>query len=134
MRPRLTMTPEQAVVFDDARAIVTVCPACGAAEHPTNAELQRYLAPNAWVRSDDAEIRSLALNTVMRGASTDYRMRKLTELVVRRMRGGNDFLGYADAVTALHTGSGDCTEFAVLLAALARAQGIPARIAVFIYY
>ena len=35
---------------------------------------------------------------------------------------------------ALRTGSGDCTEFAVLLAALARAQHIPTRIAVGVAY
>jgi hypothetical protein len=127
--PELAHTAEQAVVVEGARAIVSVCADCGNAEHPTETELAHYLAPNAWVRSDDAEIRHLALSTVARSASADLRMRKLTELVWHRMRGNNDFLGYADAVSALHTGSGDCTEFAVLLAALARAQGIPARIA-----
>ena len=133
-QPRLAATSEQAVAFEDAHAIVTICATCGAAEHPTSTGLQRYLAPNSWVRSDDPEIRGLALNTVVRGASVDYRMRKLADLVLRRMRGSNDFLGYADAVTALHTGSGDCTEFAVLLAAFARAQGIPARIALGLAY
>jgi len=114
---------------DGARAVVTICDACGDTERPTTAELALYLASNAWVQNDDPEIHHLALNTVPHSASVNFRMRKLQELVVHRMLSGHaDFLGYSDALTALHTGSGDCTEFAVLLAALARAQGIPTRV------
>jgi hypothetical protein len=133
-RPLLALTAEQNVVFDGDRAVVTICNTCGDEESANATDVQRYLAPNAWVRSDDAEIHRLALATVPRGASVDFRMRKLTTTVMQRMHGSNDFLGYADAVTALHTGSGDCTEFAVLLAALARAQGIPARVVVGLAY
>jgi hypothetical protein len=50
------------------------------------------------------------------------------------MSGPISYLGYADAVEALHTGSGDCTEYAVLLAALARAQGIPTRVVAGLVY
>ncbi|HZP66829.1 MAG TPA: transglutaminase-like domain-containing protein [Rudaea sp.] len=126
--PQIVGTSEQAVAFDGARAIVTICDDCGAAEAPAAGELARYTAPNAWVRSDDKEIRGLALDSVLRSARTEYRMQKLANAVMQHMRGSSDLLGYADAVTALHTGAGDCTEFAVLLAALARAQGIPARV------
>jgi hypothetical protein len=133
-KPLLMQSTEQQTVFDGETAVVTVCRNCGPPDRPEAPELARYLKPNRWVRSDDAEIRALALNTVMRGASVDARMRKLTEFVRRRMRGSVDFLGYADAVTALHEGSGDCTEFAVLLAALARAQEIPARVVVGLAY
>jgi len=128
-RPRVAQTMEQATVFDGARAVVTICDACGDTERPTTAELALYLASNAWVQNDDPEIHHLALNTVPHSASVNFRMRKLQELVVQRMLSGHaDFLGYSDALTALHTGSGDCTEFALLLAALARAQGIPTRV------
>lgn len=133
-RPLVATTSEQAAVFDASHAVLTICAACGNDEHPSDAELARYLAANAWVQSDDPEIRHLALNTVARVTPVDLRMRKLARLVIQRMRGSNDFLGYGDAVGALHTGNGDCTEFAVLLAALARAQGIPTRIAVGLAY
>jgi len=126
--PIVAQNAEQAAAFDAARAVVTVCNDCGSEAPPSEQALTRYLEANAWVRSDAPEIRTLALNTVMRGAGVDFRMHKLVRLVKQRMRGTNDFLGYADALTALRSGSGDCSEFAVLLAAFARAHGIPTRI------
>lgn len=132
----IAATDEQAVVFDAQQsAVLTICANCGAAEHPTAAELARYLAPNAWVQSDNAEIRTLARNTVSPTVPIDLRMRKFVKLVKQLMqRGSKDFLGYGSAVDALHSGSGDCTEFSVLLAAFARSQGIPTRIAVGLAY
>jgi len=132
---QVAQTDEQAVALTAQQAaVLTICGNCGAAEQPTAADLARYLAPNAWIQSDNAEIRALARNTVSPTAPVDVRMRKLVRLVKQRMQGSNDFLGYGDAVGALHSGSGDCTEFSVLLAAFARAQGIPTRIAVGLAY
>lgn len=128
VRPIVAQNAEQAAAFDATHAVVTVCNDCGSEAPPSEQTLAHYLEANAWVRSDAPEIRALALNTVMHGAGVDFRMRKLVRLVKQRMRGTNDFLGYADALTALRSGSGDCTEFAVLLAAFARAHGIPTRI------
>jgi len=133
-RPLLRATSEQAVAFSQGYAVVTICKDCGEPEPASEADIARFLAANAWVRSDDAEIRHTSVGIVSPVASVDWRMRKLADFVTRRMRGTIDFLGYADATTALHTGSGDCTEFAVLLAALARAQGIPTRVAIGVAY
>ena len=128
-------TGEQAVVFGAHQsAVLTICADCGGAEHPSSQELAHYLAPNAWIQSDNSEIRALARNTVSPSAPVDVRMRKLVHLVKQRMLGSNDFLGFGDALGALHSGSGDCTEFSVLLAAFARSQGIPTRIVVGLAY
>ncbi len=43
-------------------------------------------------------------------------------------------VGYASASETLHSREGDCTEHALLLAALARASGIPARVATGLVY
>jgi transglutaminase-like putative cysteine protease len=132
---QIAATDEQAVVVGKQNAaILTICADCGAAEHPSPEELARYLTPNAWVQSDNAEIRALARNTVSPSMPVDVRMHKLERLVKQRMRGSNDFLGFGSALDALHTGSGDCTEFSVLLAAFARSQGIPTRIAMGMAY
>jgi hypothetical protein len=132
--PQLVATGEQKVALDGARAVVTVCTDCGDATAETAASLAPYLQPNAWVRSDDARIRELAQRADRVDRPLAARMDRLANVVQSRMRNEPDFLGYGDAVQALRTGRGDCTEFAVLLAALARAQGIPARVAVGMAY
>jgi hypothetical protein len=132
--PVLARTGEQAVVPDGARAVVTVCRDCGAAVEETPESLEPYLRANAWVRSDDVSIRRISRLSAPTRRSLPVRMNKLVHQVRIRMKEDADYLGYADAVQALRTGRGDCTEFAVLLAALARAQGIPSRVAVGMAY
>jgi transglutaminase-like putative cysteine protease len=133
--PALVRTGEQHVVMDGGRAVVTICATCGTADDETPESLAPYLRANAWVRSDAPEIRRLAgrIDT-QPGRPLDSRMKRLGRAVSSRISGAADYLGYADAVQALRSGRGDCTEYAVLLAALARAQGIPARIAVGMAY
>jgi hypothetical protein len=55
-------------------------------------------------------------------------MLALREGVRARMDGAIDFSRYDSAAQALARRSGDCTEAALLLAAAARARGIPARV------
>jgi hypothetical protein len=126
--PILAATGDQSVVIAGSKAIVTVCRNCGTLEAGEGVRVEDYLRPNAWVQSDNREIRRLARRSGNARESIDTRMRRLVTLVRQRMQGEINFVGYADAVQALHTGRGDCTEFAVLLAALARAQGIPTRV------
>jgi hypothetical protein len=126
-KPHVLETSEQALAWDGHRAIVTICATCGVAETATAEELARFRAPNAWVQSADSRIRALARRK--RGdASAAMRMQRLVQLVRERMTGPVDYLGYSTAVEALEHRSGDCSEFAVLLAALARAEGLSARL------
>lgn len=118
---------QRARVADDA-VLVAVCTDCGDEPAPSPETLQRYLRPNAWVRSDDRGVRAFA-RANGRGLSVRTRMQSLTAAVRAHMTGPIDFRHYDDAATALRNRGGDCTEFAVLLAASARALGIPARIA-----
>ena len=123
----LPATGEQRVQVEDDAVVVSVCPDCGDEPAPTPDTLQRYLRPNAWVRSDDRGVRAFA-RAHARGLSVRTRMQTLTAAVRAHMTGPIDFRRYDDAATALRNRSGDCTEFAVLLAAGARAIGIPARV------
>lgn len=120
-------TGEQSVWIDDAGLHVAICADCGDEPAPSADMLRHYLSANAWVRSDDRDIRSFARQHG-RGRSVRTRMESLTEAVRAHMNGPIDYRHYHDAVTALQDRSGDCTEFAVLLAAVARARGIPTRI------
>ena len=131
--PTLPATGEQAVVTDGSTAILTVCADCGAPEQLPESDRRRYLQSNAWVQSDLPEIRDFA-NRHGHGRSQAQIMNNLVAAVRDHMTGPVDYLGYGTAAGVLRTRSGDCTEFAVLLAALARARDIPTRVAYGLVY
>ena len=131
--PQIPGTGEQAVSMRGSTAILTVCTTCGTPEKPTESEYQQYLQPNAWVQSDLPEIREFA-NRHGRGRSQAELMNNLVNAVRDHMTGPVDYLGNPSAAEALRTRAGDCTQYAVLLAALARARGIPTRIAYGLVY
>jgi transglutaminase-like putative cysteine protease len=125
--PELPVTSEQSVVTRGTRSIVTICADCGSETAPDEAALARYRAANAWVQSDHPSLRSLARSARANG-TIDARMHKLVRFVQAYMIGDRQSLGYASALQAAETRGGDCTEFAVLLAALARVHQIPTRV------
>ena len=131
--PRLPATGEQAMVTEGSTAILTVCADCGVPEQLPESDRWRYLQSNAWVQNDLPEIRDFA-NRHGRGRSQAEIMNNLVAAVRDHMTGPVDYLGYGSATDVLRTRSGDCTEFAVLLAALARARGIPTRVAYGLVY
>jgi hypothetical protein len=134
--PNLPSTNEQTVLVEGRHAVLTVCTACDKSEALSDADHQRYLAPNPWVQSDDPILRHFAQH---RGGTKQESpaevMLKLTRAVAQHMNDSIedraptvDYLGYASAREAFQTRVGDCTEYAVLLAALARARNVPARV------
>ena len=125
-------TGEQRVRHDAAATIVDVCTQCGNAAHEDKPAVET-LQPNPWLQSDAAEIRAIA-ERVGSDADPRKRMRALTAYVRDHMRGRSEFLGYISALEAIKTGNGDCTAYALLLAALGRAAGVPTRVAVGLVY
>jgi hypothetical protein len=132
-------TGEQKVEIEGARFRITICTTCGD-ETPSGdrPSLARYLAPNRHVDSDAANVRAFAganaTSIHMNGKRVHRQMKRLVTAVQRRLSAGLDFTRYASASEALESGSGDCTEYAVLLAAAARARGIPTRLVYGIAY
>jgi hypothetical protein len=61
-------------------------------------------------------------------------MDRLVTAVRERLDGPVDYRYFLDARAAVDARRGDCTEYALLLAALARAEGIPARVVAGIAY
>lgn len=86
-------------------------------------------APNRWLQSDAEAIREAALAATADASTDGERMRRLEAFVRRHIEVKSLRLGYASALEVLEGREGDCTEHAVLLAALARSIGIPARVA-----
>lgn len=91
-------------------------------------------APNAWVQSDAPEIVSLARQIVGDADSDLQRMRRLRSYMSDFIEEKGLDVGYASALETLKTRRGDCTEHAVMLAALARSLGIPTRVVTGVVY
>ena len=100
--------------------------AAAADDPPTDADRK----PNNFLQSDDARI--VADARAAAGAETaPWRVAVALERFVHEAVNLKDFTqAFATAAEVARTREGDCTEHAVYLAALARARGIPSRVAV----
>lgn len=90
--------------------------------------------PNGLVQSDDPAVVALS-RAVAREESDPWKVAVALESLVRQRVSSHNFTpALATAAEVARTGEGDCTEHAVLLAALCRARGIPARVAIGLVY
>ncbi|KRB11462.1 transglutaminase-like domain-containing protein [Lysobacter sp. Root690] len=119
-------TGEQSAVRRSDGLEVTVCKDCGGETAPDAQALRSYLAPTPWLQSDDRAVAGFA--RAAGGGSVDARMRRLVAAVQAHLSGPVVYSGYHSAREALARREGDCTEYALLLAAAARARGIPTRV------
>jgi hypothetical protein len=86
-------------------------------------------AASRWLESDHEELAKLARDAT-RGVSGDFaRMMALEKFVRGYISNKSLRVGYASALETVRSKEGDCTEHALLLAALGRAIGIPTRVA-----
>jgi hypothetical protein len=81
-----------------------------------------------WMQSEDARLREAARKAVGEETDTAARMRLLEQFVREHISNKSMRIGYASAAETFASREGDCTEHALLLAALARALGIPTRV------
>jgi hypothetical protein len=90
--------------------------------------------PNNFIQSDNPKIVAAACKAA--GDIKDpWQAAVALERATRALITKPDYSqGFASAAEVIETGTGDCTEHAVLLAALARARGIPARVATGLIY
>lgn len=121
-------TAEIAVSSVDPRAAGDV-PAA-AATKPTPDDL----APNSLIQSDDPAIVALVPKAAGKAREPAEVAIALEQYVDRHFTEKNYKTPLASASEVVETHAGDCTEHAVLLAALARASGIPARVAIGLVY
>jgi hypothetical protein len=97
---------------------------------PTPADIQ----PNAWLQSDSPKIKQLAAIAAGNTENKVHVMGNLNAFVSKYLSHRGLNIGYASALDVANDRKGDCAQFAVLLAAMARAQGIPARVVVGMLY
>ena len=128
----LDTPPGQSLAHLDKQGDVAliVDPRGEAAEPPQPADT----APNRWLQSKDAAVADLAKQATQ-GAPDERAKAQMLERHVRNFIATKSLrVGYASASEIVKNREGDCTEHAVLLAALMRASGIPARVATGIAY
>jgi hypothetical protein len=86
------------------------------------------LKPTAFLESTDPKIVAAARKAVGEAGDAAEAVRRIEAFVREHLRKSDLSVGYATAREALESKQGDCTEHAVLAAAMCRAVGIPARI------
>jgi len=106
----------------------------GNPEAPADRSDDDDLQPNNWIQSDNPKIITLAKEAA--GDETDpWRTALKLEQFVHHYIKRKDFSqAFATAAEVAENPEGDCTEHAVLLAALCRARNIPARVAIGLVY
>jgi hypothetical protein len=100
---------------------------------PAPAELARYTAPEPFIESDAPEILAEAGRAVQGAADARQRADRLVRHVHALLR-KKPTVSLPSALEVLRTRVGDCNEHTALLVALARAAGLPARVAVGLVY
>ncbi len=110
--------------FDLRIAPVTAASPPDTENKPTTADSQA----NSWLQSDAPEVRKLAQQGIGDAKEPLAQMQNLETFVRGFIRNKNLSVGYASALEVAKNPEGDCTEHAVLLAALGRSVGIPTRV------
>lgn len=104
------------------------------AENPKVGNLDEFLASNGFIQSDDPEIVATAKRVAGDAVDPWDKVTLLERWVDDNMVNRDFSIGFATASEVMKTKQGDCTEHAVLLAALCRAIGVPARVAMGLVY
>ncbi|MBK8267605.1 MAG: transglutaminase domain-containing protein [Planctomycetes bacterium] len=132
--PDLPVTPMQSVKrISDREMIVTIRRNDWKKAHKAgeiekeSAALEPYLAASHVCDARDSKIRRIARRAVRGKKSPADKADALRRLVTEYITDKNMDVGFATASDVVRNRCGDCTEHGVLLAAVCRASGIPAR-------
>lgn len=87
----------------------------------------KFLKPTPFIQSDHPKILNLVKKIVSIDDKPLVKANKLVEWIYKNIK-KRPVLSLPDALATLEIGVGDCNEHAVLLAALARAAGIPVKV------
>ena len=123
---------QKAKQLEDGGVILVVSPveAAKKVRFPYKGRDEEILAatePSIYLQSDRKEIIELARRAVGKSKDAAEAVRKIESFVAEYIENKNLSVGYASAAEVATSRQGDCTEFAVLTAAMCRAVGIPAQ-------
>jgi hypothetical protein len=125
---RFVETDEQSVVAAGGGVDLKIAPVGNATAAVEGKPDASDLRANDWLQSNAREIRELARKGAGDARGAREQMQRLEDFVRAFIRTKDLNVGYASALEVARKPEGDCTEHAVLLAALGRARGIPTRV------
>ncbi len=97
-------------------------------------EMDEFVSPNIWINSDDPKVISMANQAVKKAVKPYVIADTLRKYVTEIIREKNLSIGFASASEVCRNKEGDCSEHAVLLAALGRVHKLPSRIVIGLVY
>ncbi|MBN1829450.1 MAG: transglutaminase domain-containing protein [Deltaproteobacteria bacterium] len=100
---------------------------------PPRGDLSDFLKASPFIQSDHPKIRNMAFKIVTHHSDSSVKAEKIFEWVHKSIK-KRPVLSVPNALETLKNRIGDCNEHAVLLAALARAAGLPAEVEAGIVY
>jgi transglutaminase-like putative cysteine protease len=129
----------QEVTLEGDKITVRVTPASDDKGEPLDKgnedkAMSEYLSANGYMQSNDPEIEKLAQKALGDAKDTLTAAHNVESFVHEYITQKNLSAGYSTAKEVMTSREGDCTEHAILTAALCRAAGIPARMACGVVY
>jgi hypothetical protein len=123
----------------DGTVVVTVAPVAApqGAKFPYTGKdkaILEAMAPTRYLQSDRQEIIDLARRAVGDTKDAAEAAKRVESFVARYIENRSLSVGYASAAEVAKSRQGDCSEFAVLTAAMCRAVGIPAQVVTGVAY
>jgi hypothetical protein len=124
---------------DDGRIVIVVEPVLApeGGKFPYQGDegaIYEAIKPNNYLQSDDERVIKLAKEAIGDTKDAAEAVRKIESFVADYMVNKGLSVGYASAVEVAQSRQGDCTEYAVLSAAMCRAVGIPSRVVMGLAY
>jgi len=95
---------------------------------------EEFTKSNYFINSDDPTVKKLAITAVGKSADTWQKAQAIERWVRGNMKAVNYREAMATADQVAKTLAGDCSEYAMLVAAMCRSQGIPSRTAMGLVY
>ena len=124
---------------DNGKVVVTVKPVTPAKGESfpykgTDPKIKEMLKPTRFLQSDDEKVIALAEQAVAGAEDTAQAVKQIEKFVYDYIDAKDLSVGYASATEIVASKQGDCSEHAVLTAAMCRAVGIPARVVTGLVY
>ncbi len=97
-------------------------------------KLLKELKPTRYLQCDDGKIKELTKHAVAGAKDAGQAVKQIESFVNGYITAKDLSIGYASAAQVAQSRQGDCSEHALLTAAICRAAGIPARVATGLVY